>query len=48
VLGGGEASEALWRKWGLPRALVANAGYDTAWRELTRIAEAGEPSRRSA
>lgn len=43
-----EAWEASWRKRSLPRALVANAGYDAAWRELTRLAEAGGPSRRVA
>lgn len=43
-----EAFEAGWRKRSLPRALIADAGYETAWRELTRLAETGEPSRRSA
>jgi secernin len=43
-----EAFELSWRKRSVPRALVADAGYDSAWRELTQLAEAGAPSPRSA
>lgn len=42
-----EAFEAGWRRRALPRALVADAGYETAWRELSALAESGGPSRRT-
>lgn len=41
-----EAWEASWRRRPLPRALVADAPYDSAWRELTARAEAATPSDR--
>lgn len=42
------AWEAAWRRRTLPRARTVDAGFDAAWRELSRHAETGAPSARKA
>ncbi|GGJ37914.1 peptidase C69 family protein [Neoroseomonas lacus] len=43
-----EAWEASWRRRGLPRRFITDAGHESAWRELTARAEAGASGLRCA